>query len=437
MVRALILGLVAYLGIVASAGACSCIAESPGSRLNRSDAAFVGKVQSFRDEGATRIYTVAVEKVYKGNIGATAEVRGNNPDDGAATSCDEYFTVGQELGGFFNGAPEEWRIFTCNRASRDELDRAAAENGQTGNDPPKPAPPVQPAPGDPAPKPAFIARGPFGDSPFAITDGAGKPIVYAPAEAERRLPGTFSLSPCPGGRYLLDDLTIRRVGDLVAVGVLGNGGKAPQEIRCIRADGQAAVGFTRNFAGSRGELGRFQPGSVKRLAKGPWAMAALGDRRSALAAIQPGGTLVLVDNATGSRRIVRRANRNCVDLEFSPDQRKIAETVSRRGRERVGKAFIHDLVKRTSLERFVDGYDFVWFAKDGIASVTYDNHARIYDARLRPKGARFLASDGGTFGAWGDLWWIRDGALHMRGADSPPAKLELAVRGPLIPIGSP
>ena len=405
--------------MAASAGACACAAISPGQKLRDADLAFVGKVQSFRDDGPTRIYTIAVEKVYKGSVGPTAEIRGGNPDDNVGSDCDEVFTVDQEAGGYFKGGPEQWFVGTCNRATRAELDRAATELGTSA---------------EPPPQPAFIARGPFGDSPFAITDGAGKPISYAPANPSNRRPG--ALSPCPGGEYLFNGLTIRRISDLAPVGTLGDG-RQPAEMRCLRADGRAAVGFTTSRLSTRGKLVRLTPGHMRTLAKGPWAMAALGDRRSALAAINPGGTLVLVDNTSGRRRVVRRANRNCVDLELSPDQTQVAETVSKHRGERVTQAFIHDLSRRTSLRRRIDGHDLVWYRRNRIAAVTYDNHARLYDARLRPVSKPFLVSDGGTFGARGDLWWIREGELNRRGADGFPAKLELPIRGPLLPIPTP
>ena len=275
--------------------------------------------------------------------------------------------------------------------------------------------------------PTFVARGPFGDSPFATTDEAGGAIAFAP-------PGPAgALSPCPGGERLIDGLTIRRMSDLAAVGTLGDGSSPPAQVRCLRADGGLAVGFSSDRLSRRGRLVRLTPGAARLLAKGPWGMAALGERRSALAAVNPAGTLVVVDNRTGRRRVVRRTPRNCVDLELSPDQTRVAETVSGRP---TNQAHVHDLSRRTSLRRRVDGHDLVWFRRDRIAAVAYDNHARVYDARLRRPSKRFLVRDGGVFAARGDLWWVRDGELHRRGGAGYPKKLELPARGPLIPVPS-
>lgn len=411
--RAFLLAVALSLVAAASAHGCACVAISPGQKLRDADAAFVGTVASFRDEGASRIYTVEVAKVYKGAVGPTAEVRGGNPDDGTGSDCDEAFAVGGEAGGYFKGPPQEWFVGTCNRATRQELDRAAEEAGTAG---------------EPPPRPSFIARGPFDGRPFATTDAMGRAIAYAPA----RSGSTGALSACPGGDHLLDGVTIRRTSDLEAVGTLGDGdGGAPAQVRCLSADGQVAVGFTASRDGARGTLVRLTPGAARPLAKGPWAMAALGSRRSALAAIHPAGTLVVVDNATGSRRVVRRARRACVDLELSPGERRVAETVSGRP---VTQALVHDLARRRALRRRVEGHDLVWFRRDRIAVVGYDNHARVYDARLRPVSPRFLASDGSAFAASGDLWWIRSGELHRRGAPGYPVKLTLITRGPLVPV---
>lgn len=279
-----------------------------------------------------------------------------------------------------------------------------------------------------AAEPAFIARGPFGDAPFAITDATGRPLAYASGE---RLPG--ALSACPGGTHMLDGLTIRRISDLAVVGTLA-GGRAPGEIRCLSADGTKAVGFTSDRLSTRGELVRLTPEGSRTLAKGRWALAALGARRTALAAVQPAGTLVVVDNASGRRRVVRRQRRNGVDVELSPDETRVAETVAKRRGERATQAFVHDLSQGTSVRRRIEGHDLVWYRADRIASVTYDNHAWLYDPALRRVSNRFGVSDGSTFGASGDLWWIRGGELHRRGAAGFPMKLELPVRGPLIPL---
>ena len=282
-----------------------------------------------------------------------------------------------------------------------------------------------------AASPAFIAQGPFGDSPFAITDGTGQPIAYAPANPDDRSPR--ALSACPGGEFLVDGRVVRRISDLAQVATLGSR-RWPGHVRCVRADGMAAVGFRSNTLSSRGELVRLTPGRTRTLARGPWALAALGERRSALAAVNPGGTLVVVDHSSARRRVIRRASRNGVDLELSPDERRVVEAVSKRRGERATTAFVHDLDGRSSLRRRIDGHDLVWYGRNRIAAVTYDNHARVYDARLRPVSKRFVASDGATFGAFGGLWWVRGGMLHRRGAEGYPVKLDLVTRGPLIPI---
>jgi hypothetical protein len=311
--RAVILAVLLLCALAADAAACSCVGRSPVESMASADAAFIGKVTAVRSEEAqgstptfvkrVRVYTVAVEKAYKGEVGKTAEVRGEDPDAGSFTSCGVFLEVGDTLGGYFDGPPSEWFIFTCNNASREDL-----EAGLKGFPDPVGS-------GDAV---ALLA-GSMGSATFAAVDREGRVIAYAKTASETAF---VRLSPCPGGRHVLEStlsgVRTRRLSDLRVVRRLS---ARYAEVRCLDAGGRTAVAVR----GSR--TFRLRDGSERTLARRAFAAAPgpvvsiAADRR---------GRVRIFDSRTGRTRATARVGAKPEAASVSPDGRFVA--VRDRGR---------------------------------------------------------------------------------------------------------
>jgi hypothetical protein len=366
--RSALLALLVLLAAAAEAGACSCVGQSPQQRMAEADAAFIGKVTAVRseeDDGSNptfvkrvRVYTVQVEKAYKGAIGATAEVRGEDSSQGAVTSCGERYEVGDTLGGYFKGPPEEWFIFTCNRATREEL-----EDGARGF----------PEPSGAGTAVALLA-GPFASSPFAALDARGRVIAYAKGGGGGF--GGVRLSVCPGGRFVVESgpgaTRTRRLSDLKIVRRLG---KRPGDVRCLDERG------TRAIVARADRIERVRGRTVRTVWRGPGHYAAAGQRISVVA---NGDHVWLIDSRTG--RVIRKLpTKDARAVSVSPDGRTAAVLAaelleySPTGANEAGRA-----------------------ARASTQDITWDRRGRAMALDRRP-GAAFVR---------GSLWSVRDGKLR-------------------------
>lgn len=373
MSRIAALALLIALGLVAEAGACSCVARTPQERMAGADAAFFGKVTAIRSENGRRIYTVQVEKAYKGDVGATAEVSGEDPDAGPFSSCSEVLQVGDEFGGYFDGPPPEWEIFSCNRATREDL-----EAGLEGF----------PAPRGSGEAVALLA-GPIGtSSPFAALDARGRVIAYAKGAATSNV---VSLSPCPGGERVVEStfglVRTRRLSDLK---VLRSRRTIASRVRCADRAGTVVI------AERYGRLFRLRDGRMRTLAR-----AELGVPGPRVSLLADGARVWRVDSRTGARRRLATAPA-LGDLSVSPDGGRLAIVAGRR------LTVYSSAGRRLSTSATRGGREeIVW---NGRRALTVPLHRRGGDVVGR------------------DLWWARSGRL--RSARSPGATSRTLARVP-------
>lgn len=246
MRRVLLIALVLSGAIAADAGACSCAGgESPQSRLDSSDAAFVGTVKSSRPGRSdphghgTVIHTFDVERAYKGPIGSTVDVEIGT--DGGM--CGFTPRSGERIGLLlYGGAPYSAGI--CNQIAPEDLERTRAA----------------------APTPTG------GASAFLVSGGFGVIGLDAKGAITRKSAGGGgALEVCPGAETVLQagrELTVRRVSDLKVTGTRA----LPQEtagVKCLDEAGddivvarmvdtrlRSAPGLIRITAGKRTTLAR-------------------------------------------------------------------------------------------------------------------------------------------------------------------------------------
>lgn len=99
---------VAVVFLPDAAWACSCLPSSPCQRFDRTDAIFLGKIASVRQEGMRVFVTMDVIRTWKGQVDKRVTVSSS-----AGTSCSFEFVVGQRFLVYGDGAGAEFSTFMC------------------------------------------------------------------------------------------------------------------------------------------------------------------------------------------------------------------------------------------------------------------------------------------------------------------------------------
>lgn len=187
------LPVVLLLLVLAGDARASCIPPNPRQSLKYADAAFDGRFESDRFDGHLRRLTFRVDRVVKGELAGTVEVR----DDAAGSSIAfGRFTAGERIGLMMNFKDGEWLSNSCHQSDPDELADA-----------------VKPIPRPPGRGIArYLVTGVFGDAHAVLLDRRGRTLAYGFGGARDRFSGG-SMSVCPGGRRIVR-LTHRRLSVL-------------------------------------------------------------------------------------------------------------------------------------------------------------------------------------------------------------------------------
>lgn len=171
--------LAAVVVTVEPARACSCIPPDPWSFLKQADGAFVGRLVSRReaDQGQA-VLVFSVDRVVKGKVGATVEVRTAN--NGAA--CGIETSVGHRIGLFIDRDGKSWHGHLCWQVAPEVLLAAALLPSPNGSGPV-----------------AFLVGGSFGPARTLALDAKGRTLAYGMGRGYSE-----PLSPCPGGQRLAE-----------------------------------------------------------------------------------------------------------------------------------------------------------------------------------------------------------------------------------------
>lgn len=101
--------LMACLGSVHVAWACSCAYSSPEERRDRSDVVFVGRVIALQKEKQARRYTFEVSQVLKGSSRQRITVGSSGP----GSACGSFFDQGTAYLIYAYGGADEFRTNVC------------------------------------------------------------------------------------------------------------------------------------------------------------------------------------------------------------------------------------------------------------------------------------------------------------------------------------
>lgn len=435
MVRAgstVILALVAALVWAGAAGACSCAAIPAEGRLADPavTVAFAGAPVSSREgtpapadggPGATRIYTFDVERVYKGNVGATLEVE--IATDGG--TCGFTPTLDERIGLALRGrAPFEAGV--CDLVAPEDLERAVS---------------TFPAPLLTGRVAALVAGGFGADASVASIDTAGRILAYGFGR------GGTALSPCPGGARFVQvdrEVVVRDSASLKVLARRRSGITSVASARCLSADGRdvAVAGDATSERASGLVLVRGPKRRV--LLRGPQPYAVLG---TTFALVSVGGdeqvTVQRLDYTTGRMRRVTDAPELPTYLTLSADQRRAAFIEQSVGSPTGGDPTaitVFTTRPGAAAPRRRDVPDslfgpLVWLGDDRLLAIPAEadtgQSARIFDGALR-QVATTPRWDGRSFAVVGSRLLSLDGSGRLFGA-TPPGRPVDMLR--VLPVG--
>ena len=386
----IIMAAVALAVPVASAGACSCAGGDPRVRLSGADAAFAGTVTSKRRVtgfAAPRMfdYVFAVEKSYKGSLGATVAVRAP-ADDG---TCGLDLREGARIGLLLREDDGRWTAGLCDVIQPGELEEA-----------------IQPYPrGSGSGLARLLVTGTFHDAGLAALAADGSLIGWSfGGEGD-------TVGVCPGGRYAAqagDWLSIIRLRDLRVV----QRRPLPQDwthaVECLDDRGRDVVAVTFPFGESfeRQTLVRVRGDGTRILATEHALQAVLGATEAYFspARREAGTRLLAIRYRDGRRRSIGPRRRPGGLMALSPDGRRIAAIEDyRRPRLRVT-----DVRTGRNRSRRVDAEWTapVWVDAGRVAVAARRGRAGVFNLRLRRVNS-VPSWEGPLAAAAGDrLWWV-------------------------------
>ena len=328
-VALIVIALVGSLLIaIPEAQACSCMANDPRDSLHANDGAFSGtyvgrEPVDLTDPYAEWDYVFETDKVYKGDIGETIEVRA--PADGAG--CGLEYSEGQAAALFVYTEEGVWYSDLCRTVPPELLEIAAA---------PFPEP-------DAEGPPVALVGGSFGEVRVIAVDGQGRTAGYGYGEGD-----ALHMSLCPGGErsiemvgaYLNDEqrsVDVRRLSDLkVQTTTLApdrwlDEFAFPVDAVCTSEAGSAVV-FSRGFADDTGytELTRFEDGSAESILRSKARHGAVGTEYGFLGKRKK---ITKVDLVSGEQNPLRVFGQRVSHLALSPDNTRLALIVGARAKD--------------------------------------------------------------------------------------------------------
>jgi hypothetical protein len=188
----LVLALLLTLLVTPAARACSCSQYDPRDALAAADGAFIGSLVSVgpADEQELAIYTFDVEKVVKGDIGATIDIQAGASDGNCAFSVQ----AGDRIGLFASHYEGQWASGLCSQILPTGLLGAAA-----------PLPP--PDGSGPA---RYVVGVNIGRHRLMALDARGWTLAYGFGDGY-----AIDVDVCPGSKRVVEAAAVDRTGVLV------------------------------------------------------------------------------------------------------------------------------------------------------------------------------------------------------------------------------
>ena len=397
---------VAALAAADLAWGCSCAARPDRERLREAEAAFVGVVQSRRPAEPERpdgsqssadpfVVTMRVEEVFKNDFEETVEVW--TVRDGA--SCGMEAAEGSRIGLFPYWREGRWHGNLCGQIDPEDLRQAAREEGLPGRPPrgqPSENPGTPPPPPPTAGEGALLLAGARPASRLVLLDGRGR-ILARRAGRER----VMDLSPCPGGRLVLDlmrrrgrqHLVTRSLPDLRTVRSERVPAFEPDVVRCLDASGGAVVRAQDRRARWRPSLLRRDAAGWRTVFAGRANLVWPGPRDALLIEGRDERVLAIADYQGGRAPLVRLARPGAFWFPSADGTRLAATTWTERGR-RPPTAMLIDrrtqppAVRRRALSDLAAPHFLVaWDGDDRVAMLPGrggSGRGVVLDAELRP-----------------------------------------------------
>ena len=367
---------------VPEAQACSCMASDPRDDLHASDGAFIGtyvgrEPTDVTDPYADWDYIFETDKVFKGDIGDTIEVRA--AADGAM--CGLEYPEGATAALFVYLEEDVWHSDLCRTVDPEMLEVAAT---------PFPAP-------DAEGPPRLLVGGSFGEVRVIALDKRGRTAGYGYGEGD-----ALYMSMCPGGRRSVEmvggyrneqrrSVEVRRISDLKVVSKTSTPRSwsdnyvFPLGAVCTSGDGSAVV-FARGFANDSQytDLTRFEDGRSKRILRGTASEAALGRRRAFLASRKK---IIVVDLQTGDKRLLRRYPWRVSHLGLSPDGTRLSFVMGASSSNEAEFVVARSRTGKVTARRGLEGESaysrLAWVGDDKLLLRGSSRSALLYDRSLR------------------------------------------------------
>ena len=376
---------VAVLGsillVVPEAKACSCMQGDARDQLHASDGAFVGtyvgrEPADAADPFGEYDYIFETEKVYKGDIGATVEVRA--PENGAG--CGLEYPEGARGALFAYLEEGVWRSDLCRTLPPKLLEEVSQ---------PFPDPNAEGSP-------RFLVGGSFGEVRVLAVDARGRTAGYGYGEGD-----ALHMSLCPGGGRSIEMVgdygrdqerfvDVRRIRDLKVTSTTTAPAHwaadyaFPLGAACTNRAGDAVV-LSRGYADDAHytEVTRFVDGKTDVVHRGTAGEGAVTKKKVFLA---EGRVLRVVDLATEEVRVLRRFDRRISHVTVSPDGSRLAGILGARSSDGEMVVMRSRDGKGTAL-RGLDGETrfalLTWLSDNALMLAGLDRNAPVYDRSLR------------------------------------------------------
>jgi hypothetical protein len=304
--------LAALAARVEPAAACSCALQDPRTSLADADAAFVGALVERRENAGAVTLVFRIERVVKGRLGRTVEVR--TAADSAG--CGIQARIGSRVGLFLFRDGARWTSTLCSQLAPEKLLAAA-----------RPLPP----PSGKGPV-AVLVGGRFGSARTLALDSRGRTLAYGLGAGT-----TVLLAACPGaGRAVeivrVEDhlrLAVRRLPGLRVVWSRRlplPPGRAPAAVSCADRAGESIFVFATDPSRPRGRSSvlRVTARTVNTVWQGTALSAWLGSARAYLSAGERGDRVLALALRDGRARQIARVPAFTGPLVPSPDGHVLA-----------------------------------------------------------------------------------------------------------------
>ena len=414
MRRLLVLVLVASATLLVtgrSALGCSCAQGDPRTALARSDAAFVGRLETkesptpspegFYNSGQPVTYTFAVERSVKGELGKRVDVE----SAAYGASCGLEVRVGERTGLFLYRDDGQWKSGLCSQIEPEALIEAA-----------KPLP----APTSKGPV-SFVVGGRYGPVTAFAVDRKAKTVAYGNGTD---WDATTHVSVCPGSLAMVEwgyrpggtnvpVLAVRRfdrfedaeMHRLPELRIGEPDGNQLMAISCTAEQGNEVLVAVSDYQGdraavSRGRIIRIREGSLRTLYSGPVQMAAFsasGDK-AYITGGRGGEDVMVVDLSSGRARRIAKIARGSEGFSLSPGELRLGATmILDPQRPRTFRITVVDMSSTPATVRNIvleesDPYGVTRWAND--ATVLFVPHSgggtgrvQVFDHMLRRKGS--------------------------------------------------